>query len=30
MNIYVDVTKEMKKKEIASFGSFIAGVESLA
>lgn len=30
MNIYVDVTKEMKKKEIASFGSFMASVESLA
>lgn len=30
MNIYVDVTKEMKKKEIASFGSFMAGVESTA
>lgn len=30
VNIYVDVTKEMKKKEIASFGSFMASVESLA
>ncbi len=30
MNIYVDVTKEMKKKEIASFGSFMASVENLA
>lgn len=30
MNIYVDVTKEMKKKEIASFSSFMANDESLA
>lgn len=30
MNIYVDVTKEMKKKEIASFGSFMANAESTA
>lgn len=30
MNIYVDVTKEMKKKEIASFGSFMASAESTA
>lgn len=30
MNIYVDVTKEMKKKEIASFGNFMAGIENWA
>ena len=25
MNIYIDVTKELKKKEIAAFGSYIEG-----
>lgn len=25
MNIYIDVTKELKKKEIAAFGSYLEG-----
>lgn len=30
MNIYVDVTQEMKKKEMESLGAFMASVESLS
>lgn len=30
MNIYIDVTKEMKAKEMAAFGDFMSAVSSLA